>query len=153
MPLWFQPYSLLLPKQYTNDGVWDTQKNGSSLTGTATAGPRRGGITTTTATTGQRGGSLTHTAGHEDGTPPQAEVEHGTEVAASLIQQAMQTATPPQQGKEVAASVIQQAMQTATPPQQPEVEQGKEVSASLIQQPCRWQPHHNSQKLNRGTIS
>ena len=96
VPLWFQPYSLLLPKQYTNDGVWDTQKNGSSLTGTATAGPRRGGITTTTATTGQRGGSLTHTAGHEDGTPPQAEVEHGTVVAASFIQQAMQTATPPQ---------------------------------------------------------
>ena len=72
VPLWFQPYSLLLPKQYMNDGVWDTQKNGSSLTGTATAGHRRGGTTTTTATTGQK-------------------------MAASLIQQAMQTAPPPQQ--------------------------------------------------------
>ena len=26
VPLWFQPYSLLLPKQYTNDGVCDAQK-------------------------------------------------------------------------------------------------------------------------------
>ena len=77
VPLWFQPYSLLLPKQYMNDGVWDTQKNGSSLTGTAKAGHRRGG---TAATTGCRGGSLTHTAGHADGTPPpqQPEVEQGT---------------------------------------------------------------------------
>ena len=75
-------------------------------------------------------------------TPPQ-QSQQGKEVAASLIQQAMQTASPPQQpeveqGTEVAASLIQQAMQTATPPQQPQ--QGKEVAASLIQQAMQTAP-------------